>query len=509
MDIPGWLADRAAKRLAAYDQDGLGRRTWQRDHTVWKPDPEEIANRLGWLDVPVQTQAEVASIRDVAHDVVAAGYSRVVLLGMGGSSLAPEVLARTFAHRDPHPELEVLDATHPAQVRQVIEHDGDGDTLYIVASKSGGTIETLSQYRYFRSRYPDGRRFVAITDGGSKLEATAREEDFFRIFLNDPEIGGRYSALSYFGMVPAALCGVDIAAVLDQAMAMRDACGPKVPGKDNPGAWLGAVLGEAALAGRDKLTIVLPEGLQSLGWWIEQLIAESTGKEGVGILPVEGEAPGPPEVFGEDRIFVAYGEHPWLDAVAEAGAPVIRYPAFEPAGLGAEFFRWEYATAIACQVLGVNPFDQPNVQEAKDATAEVLSSTQEPDGKTPPVDQVLATVRPGDYIALNAFATRNAEHEALLRKAQTVLRDRYRVAVTTGYGPRFLHSTGQLHKGGPNTGVFLQMVQPVEEDIEIPGASYTFGRLMQAQADGDLASLQMRDRRVARLSLEALAELVE
>ncbi len=505
--LPAAFSTAVEARLAAYDAERIGLRIWEKDHTVWKPDPTEITDRLGWLGAPGSMLDDVDQLIRVASDADSAGYKNVMLLGMGGSSLAPEVFASCFGPRGGMARLHVLDTTDPAQILATHEAAPPDQALYLVASKSGGTIETLSQYHFFRAQFSDARRFMAITDPGSKLEALARDDRFFRTFHNDPDIGGRYSALSLFGIVPAVLMGIDIEGTLARGTSMARDCGPAVSAADNPGAWLGVVLGEAALAGRDKLTIVLPERLRSFGWWIEQLIAESTGKEGTGILPVEGEAPGAPELYGDDRVFVVYGEHSWVDALADAGHPVVRYPEFDEPGLGAEFYRWEYATAVACWILGVNPFDQPNVQEAKDATARMLEGGNPVDDAGASAADVLGTVSRGDYIALCAFAPRDDAHGRLLEDARERLRRRYGVPVTVGYGPRYLHSTGQLHKGGPNTGVFLQIVTPDEVDIEIPGRDYTFAGLKRAQADGELASLLARGRRVARLTAEELAEL--
>jgi hypothetical protein len=324
---------------------------------------------------------------------------------------------------------------------------------------------------------------------------------FRRVFTNRPDIGGRYSVLSHFGMVPAALIGAPIAQMLDDALAMADRCGPAVPLSENPGAVLGITLGEAALAGGDKLTLVLPHEFALLGTWIEQLVAESTGKESRGILPVEREPLGPPDVYGHDRIFVVYEDSPELATLEAASHPVVR---LENAGLGGEFFRWEFATAVAGAVLGVQPFDQPNVQEAKDATARILSGTT-PEVSPMSLAEVLGSIEPGDYIAINAFISRNPENQERLQAARLTLRDRYRVACTVGCGQRFLHSTGQLHKGGPPSGVFIEVVNEGDAgDLQIPGRSYTFGQLLEAQALGDLAALLGRGRRACRVTLTGL-----
>jgi hypothetical protein len=422
-------------------------------------------------------------------------------------------------------DLIVLDTTNPGQVVAVEASLDLATTLFIVASKSGGTIETRSHLAYFWEKVRDGRQFVAITDEGTSLDRLATERGFRRVFRSQPDIGGRYSALSHFGLVPAALIGADLDALLAGARDMARACSAMIEPAANPGAWLGALMGEAALAGRDKLTLVLPEALSTFGYWVEQLIAESTGKEGRGILPVEGEPPGAPEVYGNDRLFVVIDETretkdesgEGLAALDAARHPVVRLASNSEPGtrnsdlasaLGAEFFRWEFATAVAGQVLGINPFDQPNVQEAKDATARILDG-REVEAATPPLDRVLGVVEPGDYIALCAYLPRNAETSAALAAARLALRNRYRVATTVGFGPRFLHSTGQLHKGGPPTGVFIQVVDRPDVDLAIPGEAYTFGELHAAQALGDLASLRAHGRRVARVTLAELMSAVE
>jgi transaldolase/glucose-6-phosphate isomerase len=510
----GALAPAVAVRVATLASEEAVRRLWAHDHTLWAEQPREIADRLGWLTVDEELRGHVEEIEGFARQVIDAGYRTAVLMGMGGSSLAAEVLTTTFGQRPGALELVVLDTTDPQQIAGVADRLEAGRTLFIAASKSGGTIETRSQLDLFFERAERegsgaGRHFVAITDPGTPLAALAEERGFRRVFENPPEIGGRYSALSYFGLVPAALAGVPIGALLDRAAGMRRGCHTCVPVADNPGAWLGAVLGEAAAAGRDKLTLVLPKELASLGTWIEQLVAESTGKQGQGILPVEGEPLGPPERYGDDRLFVVIGEPndgAALDALALAGHPVVRLPYDGPEQLGAEFFRWEFATAIAGHVLGVHPFDQPNVQEAKDATARGLAG-ETVDESTPTAAEVLATVTPGDYVAILAYVPRNEENDRWLQAARIAIRDRYRVATTVGYGPRFLHSTGQLHKGGPPSGVFLQLVGEDEVELPIPGTGYDFGTLKRAQAAGDLASLQALGRRVARVTEQELRAL--
>lgn len=500
----GPLAAGAAERLTELDRDDVVARVFSGDHTLWKQDPTEISDRLGWIPVLDTMQAQADELTAFARGVASEGYNTAVLLGMGGSSLAPEVLHATFGTMPGMLDLKVLDTTVPSQIRDVERGLDFEKTLFIVASKSGGTIETLSHFAYFWDKIPDGAHFIAITDPGTSLEALANERGFRRVFANRPDIGGRYSALSYFGLVPAALIGVDLRKLLAQAFDMRDASGAATPAATNPGGWLGAVMGEAALHGRDKLTLVMPPELATLGYWIEQLIAESTGKGGRGILPIEGEPLGPPRVYGTDRLFAGIGANGQLDELADAGQPVVRLGYSDPYQLGAEFFRWELATAVAGHVLHINPFDQPNVQEAKDATARILASGGGAQLQLRTLDDILAAIVPGDYIAITAYLNRNAPNFDALQSARVALRDRFRVATTVGFGPRYLHSTGQFHKGGPNSGVFIQVVDDSESELPIPGKPYGFAQLNRAQALGDLTSLQAHGRRVTRVSLAEL-----
>jgi hypothetical protein len=424
-----------------------------------------------------------------------------VLLGMGGSSLAPEVLFNTFGAAPGRLSLHVLDATHPDQVLDVTNAIDLQKTLFIVASKSGSTIETMSQFRYFWDLIPDGAHFIAITDPGSGLQKLGESHSFRRVFLNRPDIGGRYSALSYFGLVPGAVVGADLDGLLARAHAVSVAC--EAPGAAaNPGAYLGAVMGEAALAGLDKLTLVLPPQIASFGDWVEQLLAESTGKEGKGIVPIVGEPAAPPQTYGTDRLFVAIGESTDLAGLEAAGHPVIQFPFEGPEQLGAEFLRWEFATAVAGQRLHINPFDQPNVQSAKDATSRILDEGIETAPPTPSIAEALAEVHAGDYIAVLAYLPRNPVTHRELEAFRLNLRDRYLVATTLGFGPRYLHSTGQLHKGGPNSGVFILLTDDAQQDAAIPGAPYTFDRLRKAQALGDLQSLLRAGRRVVHVHLQ-------
>jgi glucose-6-phosphate isomerase len=475
----------------------LARRIWAKDHTVWKPDSTEIRNRLGWLIVAEEMTEHADELVRFGRQAAADGFKHVVLMGMGGSSLAPEVIHATFGAAEDFPSLQVLDTTDPASIVALERSIDLGRTLFVVASKSGTTLETLCQFAYFSAKVPQGRQFVAITDSGTDLEALARERGFRRVFLNPPDIGGRYSALSYFGLVPAALVGAPIHDLLDQALEMATACAACVPAADNPGLWLGAVMGEAARAGRDKLTLVLPPAIGTFGTWVEQLVAESTGKEGRGILPVEGEPVGPAGVYGDDRLFVSIDGGAGLE-------PGVGLEFDRRARLGAEFFRWEFATAVAGAILGINPFDQPNVQEAKDGTNRILAAGGVAEPGFDDLNELLSQVRPGDYIAITAYIQRDAENEEALRRVRLRLRHRHRVATTVGFGPRFLHSTGQLHKGGANTGVFIQVVADDGVDVEIPGKPYSFGMLKAAQALGDLQSLRAHGRRVARVKLETL-----
>ena len=493
-------------RLAQFDRDRVVQRIWARDHTVWKPEPTEIVDRLGWLDVAADLRTEVEHLRAFAKQASDDGFRHALLLGMGGSSLGPEVLRETYGVAPGMLDLVVLDSTHPQQLRDTEAQLDLARTLVVVASKSGTTIETASQAEYFWQRIRAGRQFVAITDAGSELAALARERGFRRVLENRPDIGGRYSVLSHFGMVPAAIIGAPLEAILDDALAMATRCSPGTLLRENPAVALGMALGEAALAGRDKLTLVLPSKFASLGWWIEQLVAESTGKEGKGILPVEGEPLGTPANYASDRIFVAYEDSAELKALEAAGHPVVR---LDEAGLGGEFFRWEFATAVAGAILEVQPFDQPNVQEAKDAAAIILG------GGVPEVSPIglrtlLASVEPGDYVAINAFIARNPEHRTRLAEVRMALRRKTLAPVTVGFGPRFLHSTGQLHKGGPASGAFIEVVDTLTADLAVPGKPYTFGRLLEAQALGDLAALLGRGRRACRVTLEEFeAEVVE
>jgi len=518
--------------MAAAVDDRAAERIRQKDASLWKSDAEAVKvinNSLGWLTVADEMLGVVDQLTEFAETTRARGFQHVMVCGMGGSSLCPEVLAQTFGRQSGFPELLVLDSTDPdviAAFRQRIDIER---CLFVIASKSGSTTEPNVFYKFWydelskRTETP-GDNFVAITDPGSPLVETAEELKFRRTFLNQPDIGGRYSALSYFGMVPAALMGIDVRRLLDRAS--------KAAAREDEALELGVIMGECANAGRDKLTLVIDPSLATLGLWIEQLIAESTGKEGKGILPVNGESLGAPEVYGDDRLFVSISaaddadKKPDLEALAAAGHPIVYRQVGDLYDLGAEFFAWEFATACAGWRLGINPFDQPNVQEAKDATKELLSSfarrgrlderitiatddaitvygaeEQEHGSVEEVLSAFLAAVKPGDYIAFLNYIEETPEVDEAFQKLRTELRDATKCAVTVGYGPRFLHSTGQLHKGGPDTGVFFQIIANDETDFAIPGESYTFSILKQAQALGDFRALAKRGRRVIGIDL--------
>lgn len=515
--------------LAGMEADDVIACIWKHDHTVWKPEPTEIANRLGWLHIAEAMVENVPRLETLAAEVQEAGYTHVLLLGMGGSSLAPELFSKTFGARADDLSLAVLDSTDPGAVLAHAERLDPACTLFVVATKSGGTAETLSFFKFFYNRVADalgadraGEHFIAITDPGSKLVDIAERYEFRAVFLNDPNIGGRFSALSYFGLLPAALVGVDVACLLDRAMAMAQGCAPSVPVVDNPGAWLGAILGELARSGRDKVTFAISPAAASFGDWVEQLVAESTGKEGQGILPVVGEPLGTVGVYGFDRLFVHLrleGDTTYdadLAALKAADYPVVRLDLRDVYDLGGQFFLWELATAVASHRLGINPFDQPNVESAKVQARRMIAEYREqgtlPDVESAPLtaealDEFLAQVQPGDYISLQAYVQPALQTDAALAELRLKLRDRFRLATTVGYGPRFLHSTGQLHKGDRGNGLFIQLTQDPPQDAAIPDeagkpeSSVTFGVLIAAQALGDRQALLDNERRVIRFHL--------
>nr|MBC7245807.1 glucose-6-phosphate isomerase [Chloroflexota bacterium] len=504
-------------------------RIWAHDHTVWKPEPTEITNRLGWLHSAKAMLAQVPQLEKWADQVRADGYTHAILLGMGGSSLAPEVFRLTFGVKEGCLDLSVLDSTVPEVILDYVEHLDLGRTLFIVSTKSGTTVETLSLFRFFYNQVAKqedferaGTHFVAITDPGTTLASLAEHYKFRATFFSDPNIGGRFSAFSHFGLVPAALIGVDMRLLLERASEASAHCAPSIIEEQNPGAWLGAILGTLARVGRDKLTLVIPPPIASLGNWLEQLIAESTGKEGQGILPVVGELLGPPEVYGNDRLFVAlqlagYERHDaTLAALEAAGHPVVRLRLRDRYDLGRQMFLWEMGIAVAGYHLGINPFDQPNVESAKQRAREMVRAYMET-GTLPPAESAplsaatllafLTPAQPGNYVALQAYVPPTAETEAALQALRTRLRDRLKLAVTVGYGPRFLHSTGQLHKGDARNGFFIQLIANDARDAPIPGeagqlkSSITFGVLKEAQARGDQQALLDAGRRVIRFHL--------
>jgi transaldolase/glucose-6-phosphate isomerase len=504
--IPDDLEKPIADRLRRANEESVARRIWAKDATVWAPQgTPEVADRLGWLTIADCMREEAPELVAWAKEVRASGLGQVALLGMGGSSLAPEVLRRSFGAE----RLHVLDSTDAGAVR-ALESALDLDkTVFVVSSKSGGTIETLSHFAYFWERTGgNGAQFVAITDPGSPLEALATERGFARVFGNDPDIGGRYSALSYFGLVPAALAGIDVMALLEGAAVAEQTC-HSFESTSNSGLWLGCALGELALRGRDKLTFVVDEPISSFGLWVEQLVAESTGTEGRGTLPVAGEPLGEPDDYGDDRVFVhlrhaddADDEHEAkVSALAEAGHPVFTLRAEGPQDLGRVFFIAEFATAVAGWALGINPFDQPNVQEAKDNTKRVLEegTTEVESGS---LAEVLDGAAPPDYVAIMGYVEPSDAFDAAIAQLRTAIRDRTRATTTFGYGPRFLHSTGQYHKGGPAQGRFVQLIADSEPDVDVPDQPFSFTRLKNAQAIGDLQTLRAHGRPACQVRLE-------
>ena len=503
------------------------KRLWSRDATLWT-DADE-ASWLGWLAVAGEQRVRASALGDLANEIRRAGFTHALVLGMGGSSLCPEALKSTFGRIAGYPELFVLDSTDPGQIH-VLEHRIDvARTLFIVSSKSGTTLEPNIFFSYFFDRVRRtigaeraGNHFITITDPGSRMEQVANTDRFRRIIPGVPAIGGRYSALSDFGMAPAAIMGLDVARFLALAAEMADRCGPAVRVADNPGAVLGIRLGVLAQRGRDKVTLVTSPGIDALGVWLEQLLAESTGKVGKGLIPVDGEPLGAPAVYGDDRHFVYVrldsaadpAQDEAMAALERSGQPVVRLRVPDPYHLGAEFFRWEVATAVAGAIIGVNPFDQPDVEASKVATR-ALTDHYEKAGTLPPDSPLgvsdpafaatlkahLESIKPGDYAAFLAYVPMNETHEAELSAIRLAVRDRFRVATCVGFGPRYLHSTGQLYKGGPNSGVFVQITCDDADDLPVPGRRYSFGVVKNAQALGDFQVLRERGRRALRVHL--------
>ena len=535
----GAAAETVHAALHADATASVATRVWKRDPDLWKPGDADhaavIRNRLGWLDVTQTMRGRVAELLGLGSEVREAGWTDCVLLGMGGSSLCPEVLRTSFGSAAGQPVLHVLDTTDPAAIAEVTRSLDPRRSGFIVSSKSGKTLETLSHLAHFwefvrAAGIPEpGRHFIAVSDPGTSLTQTAQERSFRRVFQNPQDIGGRYSALSYFGLVPAAVMGVDVEELLNRASAMRQLCADGVPPDLNPGVMLGTIFGTLHDQGRDKVTILAPDRIAAYSLWAEQLLAESTGKEGKGLIPIGAEPIGDPGVYGADRLFVALrlGDDavfdPAVGALRTAGLPVVTFELGDLLDLGAEFFRWEFATAVAGAALHIDPFDEPNVQESKDNTNRVLaayeqtgalsqeSPTASADGiivyggaGDSPADVLRAHIdgaSAGDYVALMAYVTPNAANEAALQRLRVQIRSARLVATTFGFGPRFLHSTGQLHKGGPNTGVYIQITGDDDEDVPIPDQRFTFSVLKQAQAAGDLQSLRDHGRRVIRVHI--------
>jgi len=549
-DLPAPLKQAVDATLKDWQANDKINRLWKGDSSLWTGDEEH--KWLGWLHVAEDQVAHLQQLRDAASDVVQAGFRHALLLGMGGSSLCPEVLKMTFGKQQGHPELHVLDSTDPVQISAIEAEIDVAKTIFIVASKSGSTLEPNIFKQYFFNLVEDivgkgkaGQQFIAITDPGSKMQQVAEQDHFRHIFFGVPSIGGRYSALSNFGLVPAAIMGLDVKRFLESTEKMVRACEAAVPVDQNPGAVLGTILGTLANNGRDKVTIITSPGISDLGAWLEQLLAESTGKQGKGLIPVDREKLGPPEAYGNDRLFVYLRlenaadptQDSQIDALRKAGQPVVRINVADIYDIGGEFFRWEIATAVAGSIIGINSFDQPDVEASKIVTRQ-LTAEYEKTGKLPeekPLwegegiklftdDRNAANLRKlasdqnslagflrahlqqlsaGDYFALLAYVQMNAAHEEILQEIRTSVRDRRRFATCLGFGPRFLHSTGQAYKGGPNTGVFLQITCDDAVDLPVPGQKYTFGIVKAAQARGDFQVLAERKRRALRVHLPA------
>jgi glucose-6-phosphate isomerase len=522
-----------ADRVRQLDESNFVARFWRKDASLWGADAKrqgDVASMLGWVDVLPKIEARLGELDEFVADIKQAGFHRVILAGMGGSSLAPLVFSLCIPGGEGGLPLDVLDSTDPATVQRIEKAGPLDKTLVIVASKSGTTAEPTAFDAYLYDKVGRPENFVAITDPGSPFAKSAEERRFRKIFLNYADIGGRFSALSFFGLVPAALLGLDVREILRQAQALVEANQGKVA--DSPAFYLGAAIGELAKRGRDKLTFLSTRELSPLGLWMEQLVAESTGKQGTGVLPIAGEEPGPPSVYGVDRVFVAFRPHAGdctsldisLAPLRDAGHPIVTVDLTNPYSIAQEMLRFEIATAVVGAVLNINPFDQPNVQESKDVTKRILQ-TVENEGKLPesPVgleegslrlfgdtcaDTVAEAVsiflsgrQPDDYVAIMAYLPESDELSAGLHRLQREIRDRTRLATTLGYGPRFLHSTGQYHKGGPANGYYLQLTAGHPKDAPIPAHRASWGQFIDAQAMGDMETLKSKDRRVLRIDL--------
>jgi transaldolase/glucose-6-phosphate isomerase len=536
----GPLGRSVPARVTQLERDSVPTRLWGGDAALWIEDPKgqaEIRRRLGWLNLPETSRPFLADLRKFTTEFHSTGIDHVLLLGMGGSSLAPEVMSLIFKHFEVEKKMKgitfaILDSTDPGQVSATARRFPVERTLFIVSSKSGGTAEITAFLDFFwaraRSRLGEkaAEHFIAITDPGTSLDKLATERKFRRIFAGDPDVGGRFSALSLFGLVPAALIGIDVDKFLNRATVLAAQCARGMPAARNPGLVLGSILGEAALQGRNKLTLITDPPLASFGSWLEQLVAESSGKDGKGIVPVDLEPLADPDVYGSDRLFVYFrsdGQHDRaITRLLKAGFPTLTFTIDDPYNLSAEFYRWEFATAVACAILRINAFDQPDVQDSKDRTKakinEYLETGKLVEGKTvswedqPALEMFLGQAKAGDYVALNAYLPRNRQMAALLRRLRLAIRKMTGCATTVGFGPRFLHSTGQLHKGGPGNGLYLQITAEPVKDFPIPDEPLTFGTLERAQSLGDLEALQGRGRRAIRIHLPTpglLLKLVE
>ena len=547
-NLPGDLAQSVKATLEDWKKNDKVKRLWARDASLWTNKDE--GNWLGWLGIVDEQIAHNADFKKIADEIHNAGFTHLVLLGMGGSSLCVEVFGKTFGKKDGYPQVHILDSTDPAQIRTLESKIDIAKTIFIVASKSGTTLEPNIFEQYFYEKVKQsvgaaeaGKRFIATTDPGSQMQKVAESHGFRHIFYGVPSIGGRYSALSNFGMIPAAIQGVDVPKFLDRAEEMVRACASAVPADENPGAILGAILGTLQKSGRDKVTLFASPGISDLGAWLEQLLAESTGKEGKGLIPVDRESIGAPDVYGKDRVFVYMRLEDGADAkqdagiatLEKAGQPVVRIQVANNYELGQEFFRWEIATAVAGSVIGINAFNQPDVEASKIETRK-LTDEYEKSGSLPQETPFfeekgvklysddknaaalkqaagkeatltaylrahMSRLKAGDYFAVLGYIERNEQNRTELQSIREAVRDKKHVATCLGFGPRFLHSTGQAYKGGPNSGVFLQITCDDAADLPVPGKKYTFGIVKAAQARGDFNVLTERGRRALRVNL--------
>ena len=507
------LADLEAREIVA--------RIWAKDHTVWSPDPTEISDRLGWLHAPERMRKRLPDLQSLADEIRQAGYRHIVLAGMGGSSVGSEVLRRLFGPGEGHPQLLVLDSTCPEWIDSVVRQIDVAETLFAISSKSGSTLETACFYKFFRQLADNSgvptpqKNFIAITSPETSLDALARDDEFRRVIHNPPDVGSRYSGLSPLGLAPSVMAGMDVSGIIEFAGEMAAQCRRETGLAENPGVWLGATMAVMAKHGRDKLTLSISPSLEPFALWVEQMLAESTGKDGKGIVPIRGEPTLGADEYGDDRFFVFIQAADDRDShvvetmkQAEAGGhPWVRIIVEDLDQIGAEFFRWQFATAVAGVVLGVHPFDQPNVQLAKDMTDQALLEYAEagrlPERKrTGSVQELLAHARPGGYVAVMAYANQTPEMDDALATLRRRITRRYGVPVTLGYGPRILHSTGQMHKGGPDEGLFIQVTCSGDADFGVPGEGYSFRTLLEAQSVADIRALRAIGRRMAHVHLQ-------